>query len=59
MSYGKTLREAREQRKLTQAQLARMVCVEPRVIDMMEHGLHYPSYSLMLLISCTLNGGIR
>lgn len=56
MSYGKTLREAREQRKLTQAQLARMVCVEPRLIDMMEHGLHYPSYSLMLLISSVLGG---
>lgn len=59
MSYGKTLREAREQRKLTQAQLARMVCVDPRLIETMENGLHYPSYSLMLLISCVLNGGIR
>lgn len=59
MSYGKTLRETRENRGISQDELAKRVCITKRMLGMIEADKVYPSYSLMLLISCTLNGGIR
>lgn len=57
--YGKMLKEARERRGLTQEELEVLLSVERGFVGYLEKGSCKPSHTLMLLISCVLNGDMK
>ena len=53
--FGKKIKEYRKANKLTQAQLAELVCVDDKHISCIESGKNFPSPDLIYKLSKALN----
>ena len=56
---GKTIRQLREDKNLTQKQLSELICVSEKTISKWETGKGFPDITLLEPLSKVLNIGVR